>query len=104
MKLSLLLLPIISACVSVTIAEEPTLESLQQVYQNQVEMIEAQHSNAQTRLLDDYGADLGKAIEVLKKEGDPYKALAGIAEKKRFDEKKGEVKRHIKEVICVMLR
>ena len=85
MRRNLILTFALSVAASTAIAAEPTLESLQQVYKNQVEVIKTQHSKATGRIIDDYGDDLDRAIEVLKREGDPDKALAGIAEKKRFE-------------------
>lgn len=85
MKRHLLLLLILTACVYVAPAAEPTLESLTQIYKKQVQAIEDQHMEALGRISAQYGADLNRAIEILKKEGDPDQALAGIAEKKRFE-------------------
>jgi hypothetical protein len=65
---------------------EPTLDSLKQTYETEVRKIRDAHDAKLEKLLNTYGRSLDKAIEILKREGDPDKVIEAITEKRRFDQ------------------
>jgi len=67
-------------------AAEPSLESLKQTYETEVQKIRDEHEVRLKGLLDAYGRSLDKAIEILKREGDPDRILEAHSEKRRFEE------------------
>jgi len=83
----LLLLAVLSGGQSSVVhAAEPTLDSLKQTYEAEVQKIQKSHGQKLKGLLDAYGMSLDKAIEILRKEGDPDPVLTANAEKMRFEE------------------
>ena len=68
--------------------DEPTLDSLKRDYEQGVQKIEADHAASLTNLLNAYEVEVSKAIEVLKKQGDPKPVVAGTAELIRFQRDK----------------
>jgi formylglycine-generating enzyme required for sulfatase activity len=65
-------------------AVEPTLNSLKQTYEAEVRKIRDGHDAVLKNLLTAYGSSLDKAIEILKKQGDPDGIVAALAERRRF--------------------
>lgn len=65
-------------------AAEQNLESLKQTYETEVQKIQDGHEARLSKLLDTYSRSLDKAVEILKKKGDPDLILAAVAEKRRF--------------------
>ena len=65
---------------------ETTLDSLKQTYEVEVQKIRDEHDTKLRELLDAYGRSLDKAVEILKKKGDPDSVLQAIAETRRFEQ------------------
>ncbi len=73
------------ATVTMSVAADPSLDSLKQTYEAEVKRIRDAHGARLSGLLNAYGKSLDKAIAGLKKEGDPDRVLAGMTERRRFD-------------------
>ena len=79
-----LILPVLLFASAAGFAQEPTLDSLKQTYETEVQKIRDQHEVKLKGLLDAYGRSLDRAIELLRKKGDPDPVLVASAEKTRF--------------------
>lgn len=73
---------------TVTGFAEPTLDSLKQTYEVELQKIRDAHEAKLNRLLDTYGRSLGSAIEKLKQDGDPDAVLQAISERRRFEQER----------------
>jgi formylglycine-generating enzyme required for sulfatase activity len=80
-----LLVAVVVGQTCVAQAAEPTLDSLKQTYEAEILKIQTAHDAKQSKLLDTYGRSLDRAVEILKKKGDPDAVLQALTEKKRFD-------------------
>ena len=67
------------------IAAEPTLDSLKQTYEAEVQKIRDDHDTNLRKLLDAYGASLDKAVESLKEKGDPDRLMRSLASQEELD-------------------
>ena len=83
MKTTVLLMVLIATAVSMHGAETG-LEALKQTYALETQKLDEQWQASSAKVLDAYGRALDAAIAALKREGDPDRVLAAIAEKKRF--------------------
>jgi hypothetical protein len=69
-------------------AAEPTLDSLKQAYETEVQKIADAHDSNLSRLLDTYERSVGRAVQMLKKKGDPDTVLRALTEKRRFEQER----------------
>jgi len=69
-------------------AAEPRLDSFKQTYETEVQKIRDRHVAKEEQLLGSYGKSLDRAIEILKRQGDPDKVLQAITERRRFEEER----------------
>ena len=69
-------------------AAEPTLDSLRQTYEAQVQKIRDARDTKLSRLLDTYARSLDRGIAMLKSKGDPDSVLHALTEKRRFEQER----------------
>jgi len=77
-------LTIILLLASMSVTHGADLDSLREAYETEVQKIRDGHENALSRLLDSYGASVDKAIEILRRQGDPDSVLVASEEQTRF--------------------
>jgi len=84
----LVLLTILIVTAPLPLAADTGLEALKDTYASETRKLGGQFEASAAKVVEAYGEALGRAVELLKKEGDPDRVLAAIAEKKRFMEEK----------------